>query len=193
MLKIGVETKRNKGAKGAFDTSRVSLSRREAKRFTKSYARARGYTRVLLSWCALALGLGTIYVALFYLPSLLRGSGSVVAERTGRSADMRLDLENEGFLSGHLSLLNMDRAYMRAGQYLTAQYALPVGQRLELEIIRCQSDIVVEVFRCNPVSAQRLEISDRTGSRRIRISENGFYHFNESATSDDYRVIWKRG
>ena len=190
MTKIVSETRRNSKAKGLFQTGQVKMSRKDARRMRQSYTR-KSVGRFVSSWAALSLGLASCYVAMFYVPSLINVK-KALAISTPESQSARLDHRKDNVLTPYLKMFEMKRAYMRAGQSLNAQYNLPRGQQLDLEIVKCRSAVVVEVFRCDPVGVQRISLAAGTGAHQIRIPESGFYHFQEVGSATDYRVVWKR-
>ena len=189
MVEVAVQTKRRKGASGLFNTNDVRLSARDRKRLRAGYTR-RSAARFVFSWAALMLGLASCYVAMFYVPSIVPVHKYISISEPGR-ADPRLDAD--GVFAPYLALFKMRRAYVRAGQTVSVQYRNMGDAPIHLVMTQCQRAVVIEVFRCDPVSVKDVTVGGTSGARSFRIGESGFYHFGERTASSDYRIIWKRG
>jgi len=94
------------------------------------------------------------------------------------------------------------RIYLRKGQAISVEYALPAGASLDLTILQCDQRPVLEVFQCKPVGERKLKIRQKTqGSSTIYVSEPGFYYFADKVTlksgarakrGQSYEIVWRR-
>ena len=94
------------------------------------------------------------------------------------------------------------RIYLRGGQAISVEYALPEGASLDLSVLQCDQRPVLEVFKCKPVGERTVKIRQKAqGSSTIYVSEPGFYYFADKVTLADgerakrgrsYQIVWRR-
>jgi len=115
------------------------------------------------------------------------------------SASRYVDNGSQGSkLTAYLDLFDVKRGYIRPGQSIQVQYALPEGAQLDLYIRRCRSAFIIEIFNCQVVSERTAQVvNDKVGTRQFIFQDEGFYLFDEQVTltstqSPKYRVIWSR-
>jgi hypothetical protein len=155
-----------------------------------------GPARFVFSWLALLIGLFSCYTAIHYVPSLI-GKSELLAVSTRDTASAKLDVDKESFFAPYIKIFDLKRAYMRQGQTIQAQYEMPRGMTIDLHITKCRNAPVLEVYNCEPVGSEVITIRDRSGAREFRVSEAGFYYFDEvikrGNADADYRIVWRRG
>ena len=178
-------------ASGTFTTENVKLSNRELKR--ANFSAARRTSRFVFSWMALMFGLFMIYTSLHYAPALFSPS-EVLGVTSHKTSGKKLD--NKHVLSPLVDLFRLKRGYFHEGQTLSAQYKLPPGATADLVIIRCKRMVIVEVFSCEPVASQRVQVADGTGAREFRVGAEGFYFVDDKVNlahaGDPYTIVWQR-
>jgi len=94
------------------------------------------------------------------------------------------------------------RVYLRKGQAISVEYAMPKGARLDLSILQCEQRPVIEVFECKPLGERTVTVRDKSqGSSTIFVSEPGFYYFADKVTlsgghqakrGQNYHIVWRR-
>ncbi|PHS40260.1 MAG: hypothetical protein COA91_04610 [Robiginitomaculum sp.] len=184
------------------EESENSLLHRKAKR---KHTFRRMYLSVFVAFTAsFALYSSLFYVGAFLDVGKIVGiSQSVRAENTQKNVKSMTRAKPRTILSPFLDALSTNRIYMRQGQTIQATYSLPKNSKLVLNIKQCKSKPVFEIFECNAVGQQTIEIKKRTtGSINFTVSESGFYYFNDQVTRPpstglkafhDYRIVWQRG
>ena len=94
-----------------------------------------------------------------------------------------------------MDLLNLNRAYLTAGQGVDVSYNIVRGTKAELIFYKCQTMPIVEVFSCNPIIVDRTPIGrSRSGKKSIKVKSNGFYAFKiiSEAAPENYQIAWRR-
>jgi len=139
-----------------------------------------GLVRAFFSGLSLILGGMMCYVALHYIPAFLQTQkifNSVTLE------DAAIRLEDKGpirkIFGPYIDAFSMQSTYLRSGHQIQAQFILPEGASLDLNIQQCRRVLVKEIFNCEG------------------FAEEGFYHFDHKITflngiADDYKVVWIR-
>ncbi|WP_416877866.1 hypothetical protein [Litorimonas sp.] len=159
-----------------------------------------GLGRTIGSALSIILGGTLCYVSLHYMPAFVDTRKIIAASKLDQSST-RLQDENSGFLlKAYWDAFSIRRTYLRDGQSIQAQYALPAGTELELGIKRCRPAFILEVFNCEVIGEKSFKITDdQTGTQRFQFQGKGFYLFEEklSGVSADtksisYRVVWSR-
>ena len=165
---------------------------------TKSKKNPLGFLRTLFSGVSLAIGGMMCYVALHYIPAYMQPQ-KVLSMSHADTAASRLKDRNplEKLVAPYWDAFKSKRTYLRGGQIIQAQYVLPEGASLDLHIRQCRRLWVIEVFHCQVLSVETLQITDDTlGTQAFRFKDTGFYHFQEVVTlpagETDYRVVWSR-
>ena len=142
-----------------------------------------------LTWI---FALGTIYVSLHYVPAFLSPSQIVRVS----DADEKMMSEERGpvmsVLGPYWDSLLARRSYIWRNESMEVQYLREGGTSLTLYVERCARKPVLEVFRCDVVSQQRIDITGKSGSRILTMGEPGFYQFREEYSGPMPRVIWRR-
>lgn len=160
-------------------------------------AKQMGYIRSIFSAISLLFGALMIYVTLHYLPAFLQPQKILgMTDTQLTSARLKDEGPIRKLMGPYADLFTMKRTYLRSGQTIQAQYAMPPGAVMTLKIKQCRSLWIVEVFECQVVSKQSIRITNPTGSKSFQFPETGFYHFDESVKlpkgKGDYRVVWVR-
>lgn len=157
-----------------------------------------GFGITLGSASSLILGVFSFYVALHYIPAYL-GLQKIIAFSELDNSAARLAKDDEfSVLSAYMDPFRIKRTYLRAGQSMQIQYALPEGSKLEIEINHCRAAFIVEIFKCEVVSQKKLVVkNDKIGTQRFTFDEEGFYLFDETviqrtAKQEKFRVVWSR-
>jgi len=168
-------------------------------RNTVSRKKSMGIGRAIGSALSLILGGALCYVSLHYMPAFV-SAREVIADTNQNQSSVRLKDENSPFiLKAYWDAFSVKRTYLRSGQTIQAQYALPPGMELELEIKRCRPAFLVEVFNCDVIGEKSFTITnDQTGTQRFQFQGKGFYLFDEKVSglspdsTQQYRVVWSR-
>ncbi len=161
------------------------------KRHGKRRGGAIGLFRLLFSASSLCLGFGAIFVALHYVPAYLTPGNVMRVSDLDRKVMTNTTDGALGVLAPYWDSLQTRRTYVWAGDTIAVEYALENSNSLQLNIKRCASQIVLEVFACNIVSEQTINLSGQRGMHRFRLNEAGFYYFSE-VHSGNGQVVWRR-
>jgi len=157
-----------------------------------------GIGRTFGSATTLIIGGAMCYVALHYIPAYLGLNKILAFSDLDTSASVAPESSQWAALSSYADAFRIKRTYLRPGQTIQAEYALPEGATLDLVIQRCRPAFVVEIFKCQVISEETSRVSnDKLGTQHFRFPESGFYRFDEKVTlSPDniksYRVVWSR-
>ena len=192
MARFGLKLKRRyKKKSGSYHTDYQDLRSNPKKK-------KMGIGRTMGSAGSLILGAFSFYVALHYIPAYL-GLQKVIAFSELDNSAARLAKDDElSVLSAYMDPLRIKRTYLRAGQSMQVQYALPEGSNMEIKINRCRAAFIVEIFKCDIVSQKKLVVkNDKVGTQRFTFEEKGFYLFDETviqktAKQQKFRVVWSR-
>jgi hypothetical protein len=139
-----------------------------------------------------------IYIGLHYLPAFF--SSPSATPSTQPTQVTMADKRDQNIISSLVDRIEdhvLRRASYRAGQRLSAVYAIPEDASLNIHIKRCHSLPIVEIVRCNAASETIVTISDKQAGRRsLSLPEDGFYHLSETIsppyTEADYQLVWTR-
>lgn len=142
-----------------------------------------------------------VYSSLHYIGAFV-DIGKVVGV-SSRTLDLDSGPQGARKLTSSLShRSDFKRIYLRKGQAISVEYALPSGARLDLSILQCEQRPVLEVFNCKPIGERTVKIRQKTqGSSTIYVSEPGFYYFADKVTLADglpakrgqsYEIVWRR-
>ena len=157
-----------------------------------------GIARTLGTTTTLLFGGAMCYIALHYIPAYLGLNKILSFSDLDSSASVAPESSQWATLSSYADAFRIKRTYLRPGQTIQAQYAIPQGARLELVIQRCQPAFIVEIFKCQVINEETTQIrNDKLGTQRFRFPESGFYRFDEKITFSpnnvkNYRVVWSR-
>ncbi len=191
MALFGMEIKRRHKKVGGFHAQYIDTKVRKK-------GKPLGIVRTLGSASTLILGGTMCYVALHYIPAYLGLNKILSFSDLHSSSSVAPEDSQWAALSSYVDAFRIKRAYLRPGQTIQAEYAIPDGAKLDLVIQRCRPAFVVEIFKCQVVSEETAEIrNDKLGTQRFRFPEAGFYRFDEKVTLDpnnvkNYRVVWSR-
>ena len=157
-----------------------------------------GFFRSLGSAASLILGGAMFYIALHYIPAYL-GLQKIVAFSKLDNSASRLAKDNpSSILSAYIDPFRLKRTYLRQGQSIQVQYALPEGAELKILVNQCKAAFIVEIFKCNVISQETSFVkNDRVGTLKFKFQDAGFYVFDEIITQtktphESFRVVWSR-
>lgn len=148
--------------------------------------------RLLGTAFSLFLGMFFVYTSIFYVPAFLNIRGAFGISGAHSLAKAK---SSKSPLSPFMNLLNMDRAYLAAGQGVDVHYNLARGTKAELVFYKCQTMPVVEVFSCDPIIVDRIPLGrKRSGQKSLKVKSNGFYAFKiiTEAAPGNYQIAWQR-
>lgn len=157
-----------------------------------------GIGRTFGSATTLIIGGAMCYIALHYIPAYLGLNKILSFSDLDTSASVAPESSQWATLSSYADAFRIKQTYLRSGQTIQAQYALPEGTKLDLVIQRCRPALIVEIFKCQVINEETAKIrNDKLGTQRFRFSEAGFYRFDERVTLSpnsvgNYRVVWSR-
>jgi len=162
--------------------------------------------RLVGSALSISMGMALVYASIFYVPAFFdfrnamhvmgidQEQKPLVLEAQSKTSD------RWGVLKPYVELFRLPRGYLRSGQKLHVEYALSPGTELQLQIRRCVSYPILEVFRCDDSHDQTVKISSPLqGAQTFRVSEAGFYYYTGQTFNRDgseevrpYAVSWQR-
>jgi hypothetical protein len=180
------------------EQTRLAAEARDSGRYKiKRRRKPTGFLSSIASLCFLSAGAVFCYVSLHYVPAFLSSTNYVDMPEVNQSATRLNTAETNSFTSHYLDFTSVKQAYLRKGQALQVQYTRPENANIELEITRCKSAFLVEVFKCESVGTRHIEIKGGAiGTHRLFFEDAGFYRLKESvrgaASGDNYRVVWSR-
>ena len=157
-----------------------------------------GIGRTFGSATTLIIGGAMCYVSLHYVPAYLGLNKILAFSDLDTSSSVAPESSQWAALSSYVDAFRIKRTYLKSGQTIQAQYALPEGAKLDLIIQRCRPAFVVEIFNCQVISEETAQVTnDKDGTQRFSFAESGFYRFDEKVTLSpnnvkNYRVIWSR-
>jgi len=157
-----------------------------------------GLGRTFGSATTLVIGGAMCYIALHYIPAYLGLNKILSFSDLDTSSSVAAESSQWATLSSYVDAFRIKRTYLRPGQTIQAEYAIPEGAKLDLVIQRCRPALIVEIFKCQVISEETAQIrNDKLGTQRFRFPESGFYRFDEKITlapnnAQNYRVIWSR-
>lgn len=191
MALFGMELKRRNKKIGGFHAQYIDKG---ASKKRKSM----GVGRTFGSATTLIIGGAMFYIALHYIPAYLGLNKILSFSDLDTSSSVAVESSQWATLSSYADAFRIKRTYLRPGQTIQAQYAIPEGAKLDLIIQRCQPAFIVEIFKCQVINEETARIrNDKLGTQRFRFPKAGFYRFDEKITlapnnTKDYRVIWSR-
>jgi len=160
--------------------------------------KAMGLGRTLGSATTLIIGGAMCYVSLHYIPAYLGLNKVLSFSDLNNSSSIAAESSQMATLSSYADAFRIKRTYLRPGQTIQAEYAIPEGAKLDLVIQRWRPAFIVEIFKCQVMSEETAQIrNDKLGTQRFRFPESGFYRFDERITLPpnnvkNYRVVWSR-
>ena len=174
MARFSLQMKRRKPkAIGGFHAQYID---KQFSRYGTSKKKNLGLSRTIGSAVSLILGGFMFYISLHYIPAYL-GHQKIIALSNFDNSASRL-AKDDGFsiLSAYIDPFRLKRTYLRAGQSIQVQYAIPEGSVLEINIIQCQTAFIYEIFKCEPVTKKTSIVrNDKVGSQRFKFKNAGFY------------------
>jgi len=191
MAVFGIRMKKRDKAVGGFHAQYIDKTPKK-KRASLGIARTFGSATTLIIGGAMA------YIALHYVPAYLGFNKILSFSDLDTSSSVAPESSQWAALSSYGDAFRLKRTYLRAGQTIQAQYALPEGAKLDLVIQKCRSAFIVEIFNCQVLTEEKAQvINDKDGTQRFVFPESGFYRFDEKVTFapnnvQNYRVIWSR-
>lgn len=191
MALFGMEIKRRHKKVGGFHAQYIDKSVRKKRK-------SMGIGRTFGSATTLIIGGAMCYVSLHYIPAYLGLNKILSFSDLDTSASVAPESSQWAALSSYADAFRIKRTYLRPGQTIQAQYALPKGAKLDLVIQRCRPALIVEIFKCEVINEQTAKIrNDKLGTQRFRFPEAGFYRFDEKVSlapnnNGNYRVVWSR-
>lgn len=160
--------------------------------YRKRRRRSLGVGRTFATALTWIFALGTIYISLHYVPAFLSPSQVVRISDADENAMAKERGPVMSIVGPYWDSLLARRSYIWRNEAMEVQYLLDGSSTLTLIVERCARKPVLEVFRCDVMSQQRIGISSRDGSQILTIGEPGFYQFREEYTGPEPRVVWRR-
>lgn len=191
MALFGMDMKKRRKTIGGFHAQYIDKGSGKKRR-------SMGLGRTFGSATTLIIGGAMCYVALHYIPAYLGLNKLLSFSDMDTTSSVAPESSQWAALSSYADAFRIKRTYLRQGQTIQAQYALPAGAKLDLVIQRCRPAFIVEIFNCQVISEETARVTnDKDGAQRFRFPEAGFYRFDEKVTLapdnvKNYRVIWSR-
>ena len=191
---VGLKSRRKAGIGGfhaEYLNDRVGLRKR--KRL--------GIVRTMFSGLSLLFGALMIYIGFHYIPAFVKPTEIIKLADSSHVNSAKKSLDRDSFygkfVGPYVDMFQMERAYITAGQDVSIRYNLPTGAQLDIAIHQCRRVWVVEIFKCQIVNEQVVQINGTKGSQKFKLPNTGFYHFSERVQlrdgSENYRIMWTRG
>ena len=191
MALFGMEMKRRRKKVGGFHAQYIDKGALKKRK-------SMGLGRTFGSATTLIIGGAMCYISLHYIPAYLGLNKILAFSDLDTSASVAPESSHWAALSSYADAFRLKRTFLREGQTIQAQYALPKGAKLDLVIQRCRPAFVVEIFKCQVINEETARVrNDQLGTQRFRFPEAGFYRFDERVTlapnnQKNYRVVWSR-
>ena len=138
-----------------------------------------------------------VYALIQYIPAFVNLKKLVTQTNIQSGAQTQIDSrKNWGIFEPVLGYTKIKKAYVRAGNTFSVQYALPQNAEAKLVIKRCRSIIFIEVFNCQVMQSEVIDISGETvGTRRIQVADSAIYVFEHQVnvkSGEPFDVTWHR-
>lgn len=92
--------------------------------------------------------------------------------------------------------VKMRKAYVRGGKSLQVQYILPQNAQATLTIKRCKNVPIIELFGCQVVQTETIDISGNTiGTQRLQMIDTAMYVLESQVhvnNNERYDIVWRR-
>jgi len=157
-----------------------------------------GFFRSVGSAISLILGGAMFYIALHYVPAYLGLQKIIAFSKLDTSASRLAKDGPSSLLSAYIDPFRLKRTYLRQGQSIQVQYALPDDAELEILVNQCKAAFIVEIFKCDVISQETSFVkNDKVGTLKFKFQDAGFYVFDEVITQtktphESFRVVWSR-
>jgi len=158
-----------------------------------------GIMRALFSGLSLSFGASMCYVAMHYIPAFIQPHKILSATTIDMTAHR---LEDKGpirkIFGPYIDAFSIQRTYLRGGQEIQAQFILPEGAALNLNISQCRRVFALEILKCDIIMQNNVKITNKTiGAKSFQFPDKGFYHFSHEITfkdnvQADYKIVWTR-
>lgn len=164
-----------------------------------SHKKPLGLKRAVGTGLSIILGGIMCYAILHYIPAFVKPP-KIISVADFNDKALHLKDESTGFfLKAYIDAFNINRAYLRKGQTVEAQYLIPEGNTLTLTIQQCKAIPIIEVFKCDDIGNRNVTIENsQSGLRTFTFNHDGFYKFGEildgNLPENDKKryVIWSR-
>lgn len=182
-----------------------NIAKRDAQRQNKNVKKQKARLKVKsvidgpVSIMKFILLLMTIYALYQYIPAFINFKKVISQTTTAQPGAQTLIGQRDewGAASPLRDYIKMKKAYVRTGQSLQLQYVLPDSASATVTLKRCKAIPFIEVFKCNVVQAETIELKNETiGTKRFQIAQSGMYHLEsqvEVTNDDQFDIIWRRG
>lgn len=104
--------------------------------------------------------------------------------------------ENWGLMAPLRDYAKLRKAYVRKGQSIQLQYVLPSKAIANVTIKQCKAIPFVEVFNCEVVQSETIDLSgETTGTRRFQVSSSAIYLLESQVQvgeDDRFDITWRR-
>lgn len=178
-----------------------ALSHAKKVKKTTKQARRESVLSGPLSLIKIILFFMTLYALVQYVPAFVNFK-KIITQTTAQSGaqsgakNLSLEREKWGFAAPLREYTKMNKAYMRAGQSLQVKYMLPKDAKAVLTVQECKSVPFIEVFRCDVVAENKIDLSNDTiGTRRIAFQNAAMYRLKsdvEIGVDDQFDIKWQR-
>jgi len=151
MAVFGIKMKKRNKAVGGFHAQYIDKT-------PKRKRESLGIVRTFGSATTLIIGGAMAYIALHYVPAYLGFNKILSFSDLDTSSSVAPESSQWAALSSYGDAFRLKRTYLRAGQTIQAQYALPQGAKLDLVIQKCRSAFIVASFGAafkTPLSSNR--------------------------------------
>ncbi len=171
---------------------KVQIKRRNSVSWINIFGQPRSMSnwRLLGTAASWILGIAAIYCSLFYLPAFYDYRKAFGIS----SATPQINVTERNMLSPYMDLLKQNKTFLRSGQAMEASYKIESSARGKLLFFKCQSPLVIEVFKCDPVIVKEFPLNKSSGKFAIQVNQNDFYGFTLALNDSEakYAVAWRR-
>ena len=154
--------------------------------------------RLVFTVLSLLLAIFMSYASFFYLPAYVSGASVLkISSQSASYPSSTSHKKNQTVFDRYLDYLIMNRGYLTKGQAVKVRYARSADTQLTLVASRCAGPMIWEIFSCKSTEVRRVKAKQINGELTFSVPQNGFYRFNEVATSKEqfapqFDVIWSR-
>jgi len=172
--------------------NKVAVSRKNTPGWSLFWSQQRTMSNARLISTAMTwtFALAAIYCSLFYAPAFydLKNAFGVTSNPS------KAQLENKKFYAPLVDLLNQSQGYVMGGQAIEAYYKIEGEVSGNLVVYACQSPIIIEIFKCDPVIIKEVPLKKSQDKYAVQVNQNGFYGMTLKLNNEDsdFNLIWRR-
>lgn len=178
-------------------TRNTSKVRKKSKKRRAMNSNGESILKLPIAIMKLTVFLMTLYALFQYVPAFINFKKFITQTSAHSGAQSIVENRKKWGIAAPLrKYVKMNKAYLRAGQFLHVQYVLPERAEAILTIKQCKSAPLIEVFHCDVMAAEKITISNETvGTRRFAFEKSAMYLLQSDVlvdTDESFEIKWKR-